>query len=443
MVAGALLLFAGYRTQQITGGVARFIPKPTIIAPPMPAPLPTLSPPQVPVVVPPPVRAPGWKEFTPRTLCFQAHDTYTAIRDQFPMTIGEITRAALETMGYELVQPGESCDATFTVEAHIEALAGTYAPRGMPFGSKCYNGAQAEGRFLLQAPDYPDLTREFGQSTPIPKQIVQCREPDESPFREWQTGYLRALMDIWGTEAVIAMMAVEDDAGDPVALQWRAQDLRIDMTKQADRSVVDERMVPLLIEALDREMDGEILYLSAYLHWLGDLGPAAAPAVPYLAALLQEGCKMESDAVSKRPQYVNVLKTLGRIGEPAAGAMPAIMCFVNQHADLDSLLWKGTIHDLFIREVVPRIGPAAVPYLIDVLYTRENASNVQLAIDMLAALARAGYTDETMPAVPYLVAILQETDMDGARTALRAISGQTELEKPHEFQMWWSKQNGD
>ena len=233
-------------------------------------------------------------------------------------------------------------------------------------------------------------------------------------------------------------MAVEDDASDPVALQWRAQDLRIDMTKQADRSVVDERMVPLLIEALDREMDGEILYLSAYLHWLGDLGPAAAPAVPYLAALLQESCKMESDTVSKRPQYVNALQTLGRIGEPAAGAMPAIMCFANQHAGLEVPFWKGTIDNLAVKEVVPQIGPAAVPYLIDVLYKREDASAVRLVIDMLTALARAGYTDETLPAAPYLVAILHETELTGAQTALRAISGQTKLEDPHEFQIWYN-----
>lgn len=48
-------------------------------------------------------------------------------------------------------------------------------------------------------------------------------------------------------------MAVEDSAGDPVALQYK--DLRVDLMERAEQIVVDEHMVPLLIEALDRTMD--------------------------------------------------------------------------------------------------------------------------------------------------------------------------------------------
>lgn len=64
------------------------------------------------------------------------------------------------------------------------------------------------------------------------------------------------------------------------------------------------------------------------------------------------------------------------------------MCFVNQHAGLEDVHWNRGLD-----------------------------------------------TDEILPAVPYLVAILHETDLTGAQTALRAISGQTEFEKPHEFRM--------
>jgi hypothetical protein len=69
------------------------------------------------------------------------------------------------------------------------------------------------------------------------------------------------------------------------------------------------------------------------MNWLGNMGPAAADAVPHLAAFMEVGCDQEHGSSREWYVYADAIRALGSIGEEAAGATPAIMCFVDKHGD--------------------------------------------------------------------------------------------------------------
>ena len=134
----------------------------------------------------------------------------------------------------------------------------------------------------------------------------------------------------------------------------------------------------LCAEANDRKSPAGVQALEA----LGDMGPAAKPAVPTLLELLQNP-QLASTGRRWGPAHrAAVIRTLGQIGPEAEAAVPALLTLVN-------------IDDFFLRREVAlalaRMGPSAR----QALTTRDAVWGASIAL----LVARPPVTIATLPLV--------------------------------------------
>ncbi len=159
-----------------------------------------------------------------------------------------------------------------------------------------------------------------------------------------------------------------EDAGDRATITLAHEALLLEwpaLRDWLDRHRLQLRRIQMLTAAL-RDADAGVRRNA--VRTLGQIGPAAAEAMPALiSALRDEHTVFYSDAA----------KALGQIGPAAAEAMPALISALrDEHASVR----RGAA------EALKRIGPAAVPALITALqaadwYVRRGAAEALKRID--------------------------------------------------------------
>jgi HEAT repeat protein len=165
--------------------------------------------------------------------------------------------------------------------------------------------------------------------------------------------------------------------------------------------------IPALIELLQNKTDG---WDWPVIEALGEIGPDAKAAVPLLIEALEE----DEDHKVGTVVHKSSIEALGRIGPEAKAAVPAIV--------RRSLSYWGYVE--LADEAMARIGPAAVPALVELL----SGHNKDLGASAARYLGKLGPNAKS--ALPILFGAMKDDDYGLSSAAVAAVEAIEPDEKP-------------
>lgn len=126
-----------------------------------------------------PVQAAGWQGVTVHTLCLVQN--YNQFGSYYDLTnFKKEIRIIFARMGLNVVDAGQSCDATLTITITGQAQGAFY----LGLNQNCYTGSAAEGDFTLSAPGRDNLVAHVSHSQPTPESTYanDCPDSDHAPY---------------------------------------------------------------------------------------------------------------------------------------------------------------------------------------------------------------------------------------------------------------------
>jgi hypothetical protein len=318
--------------------------------------------------------------------------------------LAEALPALLQVMGYQVMKPGEPCDAHLELQLSGEALSASYQVNDTTEYRTCYTGANFKGAFTLSAEHAIPLVQPVSEGELPPSYIRDiCPGEADAPYQL-----------VWAKALVLGLKKILGDGVVVGALQVPALRDTPDMTGQAPFSdTLIQGMIGLLDNA-DHSTSARAAQELSYMR----------PVVPK-AAVLAAAQRLTVD-----PGNTSLWGILENAGPVSKAALPQIIDILNSSGGYKS---QDAIRTL------AGIGPAAKPAASALVQALQDPD---VSTRMLAARALGEILASPELAVQPLINLLGDADMyvqQAAGLSLAQITGHPELEHASaaEWQKWW------
>lgn len=212
----------------------------------------------------------GWDSFSLSALCLEVEQSYPQVENKnFEQPVRASLLKMLAALSVQVLpEDTQDCPVTLTVNIKGSAQSANYESVGT-----CYTGATISGSLKLVAPGMPAASATINgkrdTSQFVPSASSACSGPQGAPFYDvWPTALVDGMRELWGAPALVAALA------DPLTRFAASRVLEdLDAEKYADV------LVPAYITIL---VSDDVNAAKAAAIALGQIGEAAAPAVPAL-----------------------------------------------------------------------------------------------------------------------------------------------------------------
>jgi HEAT repeat protein len=380
-----------------------------------------------------------------KTVCIAEDATYEEMKAK-PDTLPDIPLYAgtiLRSMGIKVADKGEPCDAVLNVKLTAKAVGAPYT---------CgynYTGYELTGSTTLSTQGKPTLTRPF-QAQLRPPEFISIQEtspdcntsPEDAPFNgKMEPILLQTLAEFWGARAYVEALHL------PITKEQSGLASDVLMTAQPD-----EELINALICVLPTEQGR-----NRAMQILGEFGPEASQAVPYLWEILFQW----DVPIFERVQAAATLQAMNAL---TAEAIPTLYMFMSEGQGRDdeycgidargSAAWllgsirpvdeprNALVQALASNSEVMRskavygleaVGSEALPYIVQAL--SDNAESVRCAA--AGALKRIG-----PEAVPAIIQAMTEAPNRGRKASaevLEYLVGPGYGQDPEAWSRWWQE----
>ena len=140
---------------------------------------------------PPPTSTPLPPTLTPaipasvQSICLKVEQSFGIYDGPFP-PVKEIATRILQSSRYRVMEPGENCDASLTIQLILWPLSEKYSNLGGSGSSTCYTGAKVTGSASMTFPGKTSQSIELLQVRPPTTGIIviisTCPSPAKAPF---------------------------------------------------------------------------------------------------------------------------------------------------------------------------------------------------------------------------------------------------------------------
>lgn len=343
---------------------------------------------------------------TPAPLQLESlHSFCVSVNQNHAEGLTETLPALLQAMGYQVMKPGESCDAHLDLQLTGEALSASYQVNNSSEYRTCFTGARFSGTLTLSAEHAIPLVQPVSEGE-LPPSYIQdiCPEAEGAPYQSVSTKALVfGLKKVLGEAVVIGALQIPDLRGTR------------DMLGQAPYSDTLIRGMIGLLDNADPDTRAQTAQLISYMR-----------PVPE-AAVLAAAQRLTSD--QSNTTLWGILENAGPVSK---AVLPQVVEILN--SGRDSLTRQEAARTL------AAIGPAAesaTPALVQALRDADAWTR------MFAARALGEIMASPELAVPPLIILLGDADTNveqAAGLSLSQITGHPELEHASaaDWQNWWN-----
>jgi hypothetical protein len=332
------------------------------------------------------------------------HSFCVSVSQDHAEGLTEALTTLLQAMGYQVMKPGEPCDASLELQLSGEALSASYQVNDTSEYRTCYTGANFKGTLTLSAEHAIPLVQPVLEGEMPPSYIRDiCPGEEGAPYQVvWAKALVFGLKKVLGDGVVIGAVQVPALRGTE------------NMTGQAP---YPDSLVQGLISLLDNADPDTSARASQLISYMRPVPEAAVLAAAQRLPSDQDnsllwGILLNADAVSK-------------------AALPQIIDILN--SSQNSLTRQNAVRTL------AGIGPAAksaASALVQALQDPDASTR------MLAARALGEILAAPELAVQPLINLLGDADTDvqqAAGLSLSQITAHPELEHASatEWQQWW------
>lgn len=179
------------------------------------------------------------------SVCLVVEQKHPQVDGDFSLPLEEVLHSTLDKMGLVVLEPGQPCDATFTVslifkvrEAHFPTLNLT-----------CANGSEATGEARLDVDGFHSIQEPLHGLWDTTA-LTTCWDHTSFAIYDetWREAMLQAMVNVWGEPAVTALLEMGS-----FGEQYR---------QMFEKGLISEdEVVPVLVQALNNE--NEMIQLNA------------------------------------------------------------------------------------------------------------------------------------------------------------------------------------
>ena len=333
----------------------------------------------------PPALAAGWEGITLHTLCLEVTQTYFDIEPGFSQPLAEYIQKMLEQISVDIIQPGQSCEASLTIQLIGVPLSGSYIAAG-----RCYTGATIYGHALFTALGRDPLWIPMDETDPVDNASLGCNKPQEAPFFSlWSVAINKVLLRLWGKPFLLSNQD-----------QFRTGEL--DLLEEASRKV------PALIQGL---LDPDPYKRAQAASGLEGFSMYGASAIPALQQALSD------DDPWVRQWVAKALAAIVPVGPQARDVSQALIDAIHRSIRIpDSSVPVGEVYARAAEvAALERCAPTeqSIQVLIEALGDKES----EVQIEAYQAL-------EHLPAaLPALIKALDDPNADRRSDAAHVLGG--------------------
>ena len=315
--------------------------------------------------------------------------------------------ALLQVIGYQVMIPGEACDASLDLQITGTPLSASYQVNNSSTYRTCFTGAKFSGGIVLRAANAIPLTHTVSAQQ-LPPSYIQdtCPVEAKAPYQQvWPTALVRGLKDVLGDRAIIGALQVP-------ALQ-EAKDI-------IDPAPYSDTLIQGLINLLDAP-DPSTRWHAAQR--IGLLRPIPDAAIIALGSHL---AREQDDTVRQ-----NLWGAIQNGGAQAAVILPQITAGLASASATDRSQAADTIG---------YIGPAAASAASSLVQALQDPN---APTRMYAARSLGRIMAPPDLAVPPLILALRDSDANvkqAAGLSLSQITNHPEMERASAatWEQWWA-----